>query len=397
MGFFDFLKKLPVDEVLTEKVRMLNHQISQKSEELKELKKQISDAKKDIEILDYGFYERKYKFSDSQKYKEKIAKIRDEEKKMVKDDRAGIIVNPMQLNGSASKGKTMQNQLIKAMIRGFNGEADALLVKITVSNVESKINALERTYTQLNTLYKRNEITIHPAYLKLKKEELYLAAEFEMQKEAEKQLLREQREKEKEDKKLQKEIATKRAQLNKDRTHYSNMIQKVKELLKVTAVEDHEDLLRQLAEYENKLTELDDIEENIDFREGHATAGYVYIISNIGSFGENVYKIGVTRRLEPLERIRELSSASVPFQFDVHALIFSENAFGLENEIHKKLTKYRVNQINERKEYFKVPFTIIQEILDNHSELAIEVTEDAEAFEYRQTQLLLKNRKNSMS
>lgn len=390
MGLFDFLKKLPVDEVLTNKVKSLDSQISQKKAELKDLKNQISNAEKDIDILDYGFYERKYKFSDSQKYKQKLASIRDKEKQMVKDNKAGIIVNPMHLNGSAAKGKTMQNQLIKAMIRGFNGEADALLVKITVSNVESKVKAIERTFTQLNKLYKRNEITIHPAYLNLKKEELFLAAEFELKKEAEKQLLREQREKEKEDKKLQKEIANRRAQLTKDRTHYLNMIQKVKELLKNSDRENQKELMKQLAEYENKLVELDEIEEDIDYREGHATAGYVYIISNIGSFGEDVFKVGVTRRLEPLDRIRELSSASVPFQFDIHALIFSENAFGLENEIHKKLAKYRVNQINQRKEYFKVPFSKIQEILDTHTELAIEVTGDAEAFEYRQTQSMLK-------
>lgn len=133
MGLFDFLKKLPVDEVLTNKVKSLDSQISQKKAELKDLKNQISNAEKDIEILDYGFYEGKYKFSDSQKYKQKLASIRDTEKQMVKDNKAGIIVNPMQLNGSAAKGKTMQNQLIKAMIRGFNGEADALLVKITAA------------------------------------------------------------------------------------------------------------------------------------------------------------------------------------------------------------------------------------------------------------------------
>lgn len=170
------------------------------------------------------------------------------------------------------------------------------------------------------------------------------------------------------------------------------MIIKVNDLLKETDHKHQEELQRQLTEYKNKLTEIDEIEEDIDYKEGHATAGYVYIISNIGSFGEDVYKVGVTRRLEPLDRIRELSSASVPFQFDIHALIFSENAFSLENEIHKKLGKYRVNQINQRKEYFKVPFSKIQDILDTHSELAIEVTEKAEAFEYRQTQLLSNNK-----
>ena len=135
----------------------------------------------------------------------------------------------------------------------------------------------------------------------------------------------------------------------------------------------------------DKLSELDELEDDVDYREGHATAGYVYVISNIGSFGEDVYKVGVTRRLEPLDRINELSSASVPFKFDVHALIFSEEAFVLETELHNELSKYRVNKVNNRKEYFKAPFSIIKNILEKHNELAIELTENVDAFEYHQS------------
>ena len=167
-----------------------------------------------------------------------------------------------------------------------------------------------------------------------------------------------------------------------------NMVSKVEELLKNATGEEFEELQRQLSEYQDKLSELDEIEEDIDYREGHATAGYVYVISNIGSFGEDVYKIGVTRRLEPLERIRELSSASVPFQFDVHALIFSEEAFALETELHNQLSEYKVNKVNNRKEYFKVPFEKIKALLDKHEELTIELNENAEAFEYRQSKLV---------
>ena len=166
------------------------------------------------------------------------------------------------------------------------------------------------------------------------------------------------------------------------------MVAKVTELLKEAKNDEVDELRRQLAEYQDKLSELDEIEEDIDYREGHATAGYVYVISNIGSFGEDVYKIGVTRRLEPLERIRELSSASVPFQFDVHALIFSEEAFALETELHNQLANYKVNKVNGRKEYFRVPFDEIRNILGTHKELTVELNEDAEAFEYRQTKAI---------
>lgn len=104
--------------------------------------------------------------------------------------------------------------------------------------------------------------------------------------------------------------------------------------------------------------------EDVLNRERNTRAGYVYIISNIGSFVEDVYKIGVTRRLTPYDRIRELSSASVPFQFDVHAMIFSDDAPKLENTFHKTFHHKRVNLINERKEFFKVSLEEIKEVVE---------------------------------
>ena len=376
----------PKDEQLEARLVVLKNKIQEKKRELKSLEAEIKSNQEELSIQEYGFYNRKYKFSDSTHYKQMLNKIRQKEKELVRQSKAGKIIHPMELNGSKSKGKVMQNQLIKAMIRGFNGEADALLVKITVSNVNQKIKSLEKTFEQLNKLYERNQIAITREFLSLKVNELSLAAEYELQKEEEKQLLREQREQERENKKLQAEITAKRKQIEKDRTHYSNMIEKVEGLLKTAEEAAIEKLTDQLEEYKNTLKQLDEIEQDIDYRAGHATAGYVYIISNIGSFGEAIYKIGVTRRLDPIERIRELSSASVPFQFDVHALVFSEEAFTLETELHNALSKFKVNQVNMRKEHFNVPFSKIKEILAEHKDLTIELTEFPEAFEFRQTQ-----------
>lgn len=366
----------------------LDKAIKSKREELNKLKDEIKLANDTLEIQEFGFFERRYNFSDSTRYKDALDTLRMGQKDMVKNGRAGEIISPMLLDGSQSKGKTMQNQLIKAAIRGFNGEADALLVKVTISNVDKKVQALRKAFDQINKMYQRNMIRLTLTYLDSKIEELRLAAEYEMQKQEEKELLREQRAKEKEDKKLQAEIANRRKQLEKDRKHFKQMLANVEEIIKTASPDEIDKLKSQLSEYQDKLSELDEIEEDIDYREGHATAGYVYIISNIGAFGEDVYKIGVTRRLEPMDRIRELGSASVPFQFDVHALIFSEEAFALESELHNKFAKYKVNKVNGRKEYFKVPFSEIKAVLDSHKELAIELTETAEAFEYRQGLLL---------
>ena len=413
MGLFNFGK--PKDEILEAKLQKLTDDIeikkvdlakleqqikkgkevisldtelAQKRNELAQLNEEIAVANGSLNLQEFGFFERQYSFSDSIKYKDKLDSLRMQQKSMVKNGIAGRIITPMLLDNSKSKGKAMQNQLIKAALRGFNGEADALLVKVSVVNVDNKIKALRKVFEQLNKMYSRNLIEITYTYLDLKIEELRLAAEYELQKQEEKELLREQREKEREDKKLQAEIKAKRKQLEKDRDHFKNMVAKVTELLKEAKNDEVDELRRQLAEYQDKLSELDEIEEDIDYREGHATAGYVYVISNIGSFGEDVYKIGVTRRLEPLERIRELSSASVPFQFDVHALIFSEEAFALETELHNQLANYKVNKVNGRKEYFKVSFEEIRNILATHKELTVELNEDAEAFEYRQTKAI---------
>ncbi|HGK5790299.1 TPA: DUF4041 domain-containing protein [Streptococcus agalactiae] len=363
----------------------LDDELKKRQSELKALQKEVIVLNDDLDLQEYGFFERKYKFSDSTKYKEELETLRKRQKQLVKDKKAGVIVRPMLLDNSKSKGRAMQNQLIKAMIRGFNGEVDAHLVKVTATNLSKKVDAVVKSFNQLNKMYSRNLVCLSNDYLELKISELQLAVEYELQKLEEKELLREQRAKEREDKKLQAELAAKRKQIEKDRKHFKQMLDNVEELLKTTNEEEKEKLNLQLAEYQDKLSELDELEEDIDYREGHATAGYVYIISNIGAFGEDVYKIGVTRRLDPMERIRELGSASVPFQFDVHALIFSEEAFSLEKELHNRFEKNKINKVNGRKEYFKVPFSDIKAVLEEHKELAIELTEKAEAFEYRQS------------
>lgn len=413
MGLFNFGK--PKDEILEAKLKKLASDIEAKKsdlanlkqeirtsreiisldaelilkkEELAHLNEEIAVANDNLNLQEFGFFERQYNFSDSTKYKDRLDILRMEQKSMTKNGTAGRIVSPMLLDNSKSKGRAMQNQLIKAALRGFNGEADALLVKVSVVNIDNKIKALRKAFEQLNKMYSRNLIEITYQYLELKIEELRLAAEYELKKQEEKELLREEREKEREDKKLQAEIKAKRKQLEKERDHFKKMVAKVTELLKEAKDDEVEELRRQLTEYQDKLSELDEIEEDIDYREGHATAGYVYVISNVGSFGEDVYKIGVTRRLEPLERIRELSSASVPFQFDVHALIFSEEAFALETELHNELSNYKVNKVNGRKEYFKVSFDKIKGILAAHKELTVELNEMPEAFEYRQTKAI---------
>ena len=122
-------------------------------------------------------------------------------------------------------------------------------------------------------------------------------------------------------------------------------------------------------------------------------SGHVYIVSNIGSFGENVYKIGLTRRLDPQDRIRELGDASVPFPFDVHAMVYSEDAPNLEQTLHRAFDNRRVNLVNMRKEFFTVSLSEVEQATQDHGTL--EFTLAAEAEEYRKTLALREARETA--
>ena len=140
-----------------------------------------------------------------------------------------------------------------------------------------------------------------------------------------------------------------------------------------------------IQELEEKLRALQADKDNVLEREQNTRAGFVYIISNIGSFGERIFKIGMTRRLEPMDRIAELSSASVPFPFDVHAMIFSEDAPGLETILHQHFDSDRVNKVNPRKEFFRVDLDEIKKVvLENHN-ATVKFVDIPDATEYRET------------
>ena len=136
------------------------------------------------------------------------------------------------------------------------------------------------------------------------------------------------------------------------------------------------------------VAQLDKIAEevrDVDYRAANQKAGYVYIISNIGAFGENVYKIGMTRRLEPMERIDELGDASVPFNFDVHAMIFTDDAPGLEAALHNAFSNRKLNFVNQRREFFNVSLDEIKNVVKNNYDKTVEFVDIAPAEQYRES------------
>lgn len=139
------------------------------------------------------------------------------------------------------------------------------------------------------------------------------------------------------------------------------------------------------------LVDLDLALKEVDYREANQRAGYVYIISNIGAFGENIYKIGMTRRLELEERIDELGGASVPFRFDIHAMIFSDDAPKLESALHRAFEHKRVNLVNSRKEFFNMTLAEISEVIKTNHDKTVEFLKVPPAQQFRES-LLIKNK-----
>lgn len=152
-------------------------------------------------------------------------------------------------------------------------------------------------------------------------------------------------------------------------------------------------MLEKKAEIEDQLSNLQKALDDVDYREANQKAGYVYIISNIGAFGENVYKIGMTRRLDPMERVDELGDASVPFNFDVHAMIFSEDAPKLEAALHRAFEDRKLNMVNTRREFFHVTLDEIESVVKANYDKTVEFIKIPPAEQYRQSLAMLEENK----
>jgi seryl-tRNA synthetase len=219
------------------------------------------------------------------------------------------------------------------------------------------------------------QIRISPSYYQLRVDELELTADFLQKQAEEKEIERQERDRMREERKAQQEIEREREKLEKEKQHYANALEALE------AKGDQEGVQR----LQVQLAEVDQAIESVEARAANTRAGYVYVISNIGSFGEKMVKVGLTRRLDPMDRIRELSDASVPFNFDVHALFFSNDAVGIESAMHERLTGSRVNIVNRRREFFHATPLEVKIHLGELTGELLEFREVAEAIEYRQT------------
>lgn len=315
----------------------------------------------------------------SEDLKNKIAVLRSKEDEMIKNGEAVKITMP-------SREKKFLNNQSKQILRCFNSEVTALLSSVTFKNVDSVRTKISRSYETANKIFADDGVQITHEYVSAKLEELSLIYAQIVKEEEEREQRKAIREQMVEEEKVRREIEREKAKIDKETTQFSNEVKKLMGYLQKSSNDVERQLyVDKISELEAKIKSLEKDKENVLQREQNTRAGFVYIISNIGSFGEGVYKIGMTRRLDPMERISELSSASVPFVFDVHALIFSDDAPALEACLHQTFRDHQVNRVNSKKEFFRVDLDQIKEIVKENHNATVQFIDIPEAAEYRET------------
>ncbi|MCI6407910.1 DUF4041 domain-containing protein [Veillonella caviae] len=364
-------------DIAQDKVNNLNSTITTKQAEINFLKNEIETIEKVYTsvVVDTSSLE----LLQSQELKNVISQYKLKESEMIKNDEA------VQLLSFTENKKFITNQT-RQLLRSFNAECDITINNITIKNIDSMRNKIIKSYESLNKLFESDKVQIRKEYLENKLQQLVSAHLYQVKLEDEREQKKIIQDQLKEEEKVRREIERQKAKIEKDETQFKNEIAKLMKYLQKTDNDVEKNLyIDKIKECEDKLSELEEVKSDVLNREQNTRAGFVYIISNIGSFGENVFKIGMTRRLEPMDRIKELSSASVPFEFDVHAMIFSDDAPTLENTLHTTFRDYEVNKVNHRKEFFNIPLEEIEKVVTENHNATVKWSYDAPAEEYRES------------
>lgn len=376
-------------------INIENQKIKREIQELKNLKKDlissIEEGTKELEHITSYLNDELFKYDIELTYPFDLVEVDSSQintyiKKLQMKEKELLNLEEVKIFNVSTENKRHQNAQAKQIIRLFNAETSQLINKVNSKNIESMQNKIFKSYEGINKIFETDNVRIPETLLDIKLEMLDLMHKYQVKIEDEKIIRREERARLKEIEQAEKEMEKKLKELDKDIRHHNNEIKKLTMYLNNTDLQVEKELyIEKIRELDQSLKNLNSERENVEDRKDNAQSGFVYIISNIGSFGENVYKIGVTRRLEPMDRINELSSASVPFEFDVHALIFSENAFELKNKLHEYFKKYKVNKVNGRKEFFKVNINEIKDkVLSEHNS-TVQFIDEPKAIQYIET------------
>lgn len=370
-------------DAINSNIQTLRSSYATKRNLFDELERELAVFDEKIELSTLGFYEPHFDFGTSERFKAEISAVREQQKDMLKARQAAVCHTEWTVNNSARQGQTMTNRALKLTLRAFNNECDAAVSNVRWNNIRRMEERLSKARDAIDKLNKSNNIQITEPYFQLKLQELRLTYEYAEKLRQEKEDRAEAKRQLREEQQLIKEQEA----AEKEQHKCEELFAKANERVNKATGDELERLKSELKELEAQLNEARTKSERALSMAQKTKSGYVYIISNIGSFGNGVYKIGMTRRLEPLDRVRELGDASVPFKFDVHALIYSEDAPALEAELHRHFKAHRLNLVNNRKEFFRIDSSAIEKTLEKLTP-EVEFLVEAEAQDYNQSLLL---------
>lgn len=359
---------------LQEQLRQLRAQHAAMDSQLAARRAELVRTSEEAELQEVGIYQYQHPLADAVAYKSRLADLSDRIKVMARGGTAIEAGTGWTVNGSAAEGRKMINEYTRLMLRAYNAEADGCVARVRPHRLHTTVERLDKVAHTIAKLGTTMGIRVSDEYHRLRVHEIALTADYRAKIEEEKERVREERERQREERAALAEFEREKARLTKEQSHYQSALAKLEAKGDAVAA----------AQMRSKLTEIGDAIAGVEAREANTRAGYVYVISNYGAFGPDMVKIGMTRRLDPEDRVRELGDASVPFRFDTHALIFSDDAVGLENRLHAALAERRVNKVNTRREFFYANpghvRDLLQQIAGQH---LLAYRETAEALEWR--------------
>lgn len=351
----------------------LQSQIQSVQQHLDALNRERVDVADVVALQEVGLFDYEHPAQSSATLATELELVRSQIKNAIRDKEAVTTTSGFTFNNSEAQGRKFITDMTKMLLRAYNAEAENAVKATKAGNLYSAQTRLTKAADQIANGGKMIQLRITDRYHRLRLKELELANSHLMALQRERELERERRAELREQQKAEAELRREKERLEKERAHY---------LSTLTALEANGDTAG-VERIRERLTDVDRAINDVDYRAANIRAGHVYVISNIGAFGENMVKIGMTRRLEPMDRVNELGDASVPFRFDVHALFFAADAVGVEGYLHRRFADQRVNRINLRREFFRVTPAEVLEALREQSVEVVEFTTEPAASEFR--------------
>lgn len=352
--------------------------------ELARLSSELNRVEGSLEDISFGLYKPQYNFDTPEQFKAEMDRVYDRQKEFVRAGKAASFAVSWTVGNSKREGERMQKQYSKLLLRAFNGECDAAIAKVAWNNAARMEERIRKAFDAINLLGEVMTVSLSTEYRELKLAELRLEHELAEKKREVAEEQRRIREQMRDEEKAVREAERAQAEAEAEEERFQKALDKAKVELSRARGEEHARLNAKILELQNQLAAAHAMSARAKSLAEMTRAGHVYIISNVGSFGDSVFKIGMTRRLEPMDRVRELGDASVPFPFDVHAMVYNEDAPALEAAFHQQFKDRGVNLVNARKEFFHVELSELEAFAKQRG-LAMAFTKIAEAREYRES------------